>query len=43
MTKSGLREERVLWEATCAVAGWRWLPLATTHTYAIKFFAKIRF
>jgi hypothetical protein len=21
-----------LWEATCAVAGWRWLPLATTHT-----------
>jgi hypothetical protein len=24
-----------LWEATCAVAGWRWLPLATTghHTY----------
>jgi hypothetical protein len=23
---------RLLWEATCAVAGWRWLPLATTHT-----------
>lgn len=21
-----------LWEATCVVAGWRWLPLATTHT-----------
>jgi hypothetical protein len=20
------------WEATCAVAGWCWLPLATTHT-----------
>jgi hypothetical protein len=21
-----------VWEATRAVAGWRWLPLATTHT-----------
>ena len=21
-----------MWEATCAVAGWCWLPLATTHT-----------
>jgi hypothetical protein len=24
---------RELWEATCAFAGWRWLPLATAHEY----------
>jgi hypothetical protein len=23
----------ILWEATCAVAGWHWLPLATTHKF----------
>jgi hypothetical protein len=22
-----------LWEATCAIAEWRWLPLATAHDY----------
>jgi hypothetical protein len=39
-----------LWEATCAVAGWRWLALATAghHTYIgskvfFFFFAKMRF
>ena len=22
-----------VWEATCAIAEWRWLPLATAHDY----------
>jgi hypothetical protein len=32
------RPDVYLWEATCAIAGWHWLPLATTHTKAVKFF-----
>jgi hypothetical protein len=34
------KQESLLWQATCAVAGWCWLPLATTHTKAVKFFCQ---
>jgi hypothetical protein len=28
-----LESNGLMWEATCAVAGWCWLPLATTHKF----------
>jgi hypothetical protein len=31
-TKIDIQISTYLWEATCAIAGWCWLLLATTHT-----------